>query len=131
MLGERYGWIDPQAAVRLARFPHLIEFADRSVTELEIRHGALDPNALPAGRCYFYLRSPTYLDSLPDGADRRDFVDESPLNGEQLDALKKEIKASRYPVREYSSLEQFRDLVERDLRSAVEPLADSDEAARV
>ncbi len=125
MLGDRYGWIDPWAAERLSRFPHLLGFADRSVTELEIRHGALGPNAPPPDRCFFYLRSPAYLDRLPDGADRRNFVPESPLHRERLEALKTEIRASGYPVREYSDLERFRDLVEQDLQSAIAPVVQS------
>lgn len=42
-IGGRYGWIDPDADRRLSKsFPHLARYADRSVTELEIRHALLD-----------------------------------------------------------------------------------------
>jgi hypothetical protein len=129
MLGERYGLIDPHAAERLAdRFPHLLPFADRSVTELEIRHGALGPQPAPRDRCFFYLRDPNYLDHLPEGADRNDFANESPLHRERLEALKREIRKSGFHVREYGDLNVFRDLIEQDLRSAIAPVV---EAAKV
>lgn len=125
MLGERYGWIDPRAAERLTEcFPHLLPFADRSVTELEIRHGALGP-PIPNGRCFFYLRAAGYLDHLPPGSDRADFADDNQLHRERLAALKREIKASGFPVREYADLDTFRDLFERDLRDAIAPAVDA------
>jgi len=40
VLGDRYGWVDDGAAGVLARCaPHLLPYADRSVTELEVRYG--------------------------------------------------------------------------------------------
>lgn len=132
MLGERYGWIDPQAGERLAEsFPHLMPFAGRSVTELEIRHGALGSQPARRDRCFFYLRDPKYLDRLPEGADPQDFANEGPQQRELLDALKREILASGYLVREYGDLNGFHDLIEGDLRNAIAPAVDAavDDAA--
>ena len=126
MLGERYGWIDPQASERLAgRFPHLLPFADRSVTELEIRHGAFSPQSRPGDRCFFYFRSPGYIDRLPESVDRKDFANESPLHRERLDALKRDIEKSGFPIRAYADLDEFRDLIERDLRGAIAPAVEA------
>lgn len=47
ILGSRYGWVDPEAAKHLgADYPHLLPFADRSLTEVEIRH-ALSAHSRP------------------------------------------------------------------------------------
>lgn len=58
ILGERYGWIDPEAQRVLERsFPHLVPYSGRSATELEIRHAVLDtPSTERSRECLFYLK---------------------------------------------------------------------------
>ncbi len=65
MLGERYGWVpDAFPAALIERESWLAENAGRSVTELEILHGVLNDPAL-AEHAFFYLRRPSYIDTLP------------------------------------------------------------------
>jgi hypothetical protein len=125
LLGDRYGWIDPHAAERLVQFPHLVPFADRSVTELEIRHGALGRETPPNDRCFFYFRDPKYLERLPSGSDPRDFVSETPAHRKRLDALKQEIRSVGLTVRDYADLDRFRDLIDTDLKAAIATVVDT------
>jgi len=41
-----------------------VPLAERSITELEILHGALN-NPEMCAHAYFYLRNPAYIDALP------------------------------------------------------------------
>jgi tetratricopeptide (TPR) repeat protein len=64
VLGERYGWV-PDELPEVLGEPWLARETGRSVTELEILHGALRRPEL-AGQTYFYFRSPEYVDALPE-----------------------------------------------------------------
>lgn len=101
LLGERYGWVPPADAIApelRAREPWLDQAAGRSVTELEILHGALNRSA-PAAQAIFYFRDPAYLERLPAGTDPADFRPESRAAAEQLAALKARIRAAGLRVR--------------------------------
>jgi hypothetical protein len=50
----------------LNRFAWIKKYRDRSVTELEIRHGYLLNECLPEGHVFFYFRDRAYLNNIPD-----------------------------------------------------------------
>ena len=126
MLGERYGWVP--APDGLAYTPELLEeqpwlqehMGGASVTELEILHGVLRNEAM-IGRAYFYLRDPSYAESI-QGPARADFLSEKPEERAKLGRLKEAIRARAgdFPVREnYPNPEALGDLILADLRDAV------------
>src|SRR6266568_4425881 len=120
LLGERYGFI-PQALPRetIERFPWLTEYADRSVTELEILHGALlQPEKL--GTVFFYFRDRTYLDRIGEDERRQNFEAEGPLAKEMLTDLKHRIRQSEYPVKRYAEPAALGDLLLDDMRCMIE-----------
>jgi hypothetical protein len=116
MLGQRYGWIAPDGAEQLARLrDDLARFADRSITELEIRHGALDPS--PGGRdavaCLFLLRTPRLSRELHAKAPpQSENAAASEIEHTKLAALKGEIR-ERFPSAtfEYDTLPEFEGLI--------------------
>ena len=95
LLGERYGWIPEHLPDSLvSRQPWLAEPGRRSVTELEIAYGCLRSPRL-RGRALFYFRDPGYVDRLPAGTDRSDFVSESEPARVGLQQLKSRIRRAR------------------------------------
>ena len=50
----------------LWRFAWIKNYRDRSVTELEIRHGHLLNGCLPEGHVFFYFRNREYLNRIPN-----------------------------------------------------------------
>jgi tetratricopeptide (TPR) repeat protein len=139
ILGERYGWVPQEIAPDLlAREPWLAEHSERSVTELEIVHGVLNDPEM-ADHTFFYLRSPSYIESLPtdergaylerptpqelqaygaDEAERR-----SKARRDKLDALKRRLRESGLPVREdYTDPQALGALVLKDLTAVVDRL---------
>jgi tetratricopeptide (TPR) repeat protein len=138
LLGERYGWVPVEIPLDLIqREPWLDERRERSVTELEILHGVLN-NPEMADHSFFYLRDPSYIDSLP--ADRRASFHETPTEEEiqrlgpeeaerrsqdrrqKLAALKQRIRASGLPVRNYQAPRSLQQLVLEDLTSIINEL---------
>ena len=109
LLGERYGWVPADFSPELiARNPWIKDFRGRSVTEIEIRHGALnDPPAAALARFYF-RQVPTVA---------KDAVIEP-----RLSALKTEIRESGLPVRSYSRPEQLGHLVLEDFTQTIDEL---------
>ncbi|MCA1660415.1 MAG: DUF4062 domain-containing protein, partial [Verrucomicrobiaceae bacterium] len=99
MLGQRYGWVpDAITPVITASQPWLADFADRSVTELEVVHGILkDPRQ--ADRAFFYFRDPAFVETV-DVAHRADYESESAESGAKLEQLKERIRRTGLPVRE-------------------------------
>jgi tetratricopeptide (TPR) repeat protein len=107
MLGDRYGWV-PAAFddAALERHPWLRNWPDRSITELEIVHGALGDDAGERLAC-FYFRD------LPAGA-------AAPLDPRLAD-LKERIRRSGCSVHErYSDPAEFGALVLADLNAYVD-----------
>ncbi|KAH3757866.1 tetratricopeptide repeat protein [Pelomyxa schiedti] len=73
ILGERYGWCHPENsqdplltktfAHASAQFPWVMNFTDRSITELEIRHAILNKSggrAVNIDHTHFFFRNPAY-----------------------------------------------------------------------
>ena len=102
MLGERYGWVP--------------DGAECSVTEQEIRYGALEA---PEGtEAFFYLRDPGLTEELcgPFEKDPRQ------------EALKENIRESGYPVMDgYTDLDSFAERVLDDLKGAIDRLTEAEE----
>jgi tetratricopeptide (TPR) repeat protein len=137
LLGERYGWVSDAIDEELIeQQPWLSQYRDRSVTELEILHGALnDPGS--AAHAFFYLRSPAFIQRLP--AAQRDAFCEVPTaetvarvgrqeaerdaaeRQRKLVSLKERIRASGLPVREdYPDPQALGTLVLADLTAVLE-----------
>ncbi len=123
LIGERYGWVPDEIPSNLIEAePWLETHRGYSVTDLEILHGVLnDPDM--AGHAFFYLRDPRYLDRLPRGVDRADFMSEGPASAQKLTNLKDRIRSSGFPVREdYRDPHELADFVLSDLQSTVDRL---------
>jgi hypothetical protein len=121
LLGERYGWVPAGSAIPPTlseRMPWLREHAGgASVTELEIRHGALQAGAAGAGAS-FYLRSPSYARGRGD-----DFESAGELERTKLADLKRAIRNGGFFVREdYRDPEEFGRLVTEDLWGRVDAM---------
>jgi tetratricopeptide (TPR) repeat protein len=99
MLGDRYGWIPPKdqySAELIARQPWLEQhLGGVSVTELEILHGVLNHPEM-AGHAFFYFRDSAWSSSQ----NKQEFICETAVEEESLDALKKRIRDSGFPVAE-------------------------------
>jgi tetratricopeptide (TPR) repeat protein len=120
ILGERYGWvpetIDPEL---IQRHPWLAGLPGRSVTELEILHGALQS---PSSRALFYIRDPTWLSRLPEGTDRSRFESTDPEARRRLVGLKQAIQDSGFPVRSFADATALGQLVRDDVTALIEEL---------
>lgn len=104
LLGERYGFI-PRNLPEDAEFAHpwLRDYANHSLTALEIIHGVLR-NPEMSKRSFFYFRDPVFISRMPESI-RPDFIAENPEAANKLTALKDKIRASNrmlmenYPCR--------------------------------
>lgn len=109
ILGERYGWMPGAIEPEVVRqYPWLDGLEGRSVTELEIRHGALNGGPDSA---LFYFRDPSGLDPL----DRPRFETADPEGRRRLAELKAEILASGHPVRVFRDPRELGAMVRDDL----------------
>jgi hypothetical protein len=95
ILGQRYGWRPPESEILVAG--DRAAYRDMSITEMEIRYGALGRSL--ERRSFFYLRD---TQVPPETAPEvyREFVD--PDSQERLASLKREVHRSGRPVRTYS-----------------------------
>jgi WD40 repeat protein len=92
ILGQRYGWVPEPGHLKATEDRQRQEADHRSITEMEVRHAML--NTKLRRRSYFYLRgtaAPT---------DSSEWVDSPPLL-RKLEQLKKEIRSTGRPVRDY------------------------------
>jgi hypothetical protein len=107
VLGERYGWIDPETPAKLKRsYPHLLQFSDRSLTELEIRHAVLNsPHEHCPATNFFYVRSTVF--------------DGSKSVAPEIHRLIQEIRERSFSVRVFSDPLELDTLVEADLAKAI------------
>jgi tetratricopeptide (TPR) repeat protein len=139
LLGQRYGWLtDDFPPSLIEREPWLAEYSDRSVTELEILHGVLN-NPEMTSHAFFYLRDPSYIDSLPTEEQARfregptqEEIDllaphEAQRRAEQrtlkLTNLKERIRTAGFPVREnYRDYQALGDFVLADLSAVIDYL---------
>jgi hypothetical protein len=99
-LGHRYGWVPPAIpAETTGKYPFVRRFPGVSVTELELRHGAMiDPQGK---RVLVLLRAERSLASIPEATRNRDFVEADSALQAKLRALREELEASPFPVQPY------------------------------
>eukprot|EP00117_Sycon_ciliatum_P001349 scpid22659/ scgid7046/ TPR repeat-containing protein DDB_G0287407 len=98
-----------------SRHPWVLRYDERSVTELEIMHGALRHAQTMKKRAFFYFRDANFV---PDGSAEGD-PPESDLALQQLGLLKEEIEHDGFPVQAYNDLSDFAAYVERDMKSMI------------
>ncbi|MFP3041410.1 tetratricopeptide repeat protein [Treponema primitia] len=125
ILGERYGWVPSPEERRLIgentdvfeEYPWVNDELDKgtSITEMEIQQGVLRMNKKI--NAYFYFRSPEMKTSGK-------FREKSGSDEEKKhDALKKTLREQQdYPVKDYRSIENLGDMVEKDLKALVDKL---------
>jgi telomerase protein component 1 len=101
-LGHRYGWVPGRIpADTIAIYPFVAQFPGVSVSELELRHGAMiDPRGK---RSLVLLRGEGALASIPDATRNLDFLDAEPALQAKLRALRAELEACPVPVQPYSA----------------------------
>lgn len=100
LLGDRYGWIPPQARMQAAAAEAGFEgdISGRSVTELEIAFGVLaDPEQ--RSRSLFYFRESLPYESMPseraaEFSEDHNTAEDAPRAKRQLNALKAKLKES-------------------------------------
>ncbi len=83
------------------RFAVARRFPNVSVTELELRHGPLQPENRP--RSLVLLRKDEALETIPKATRDRDFVETQPDVIARLRKLKEELQAGPFPVQAYSA----------------------------
>lgn len=115
LLGQRRGWIprlEDIAPSTLERFPGLRDKLGYSMTELEVIHSLLEPlrgARLEEGmRALFYMRSPEYLESIHEDADRAIFTNAGDPDPAAQDAGMLSFRAKlagdeRFPCRDYAA----------------------------
>lgn len=100
VLGERYGWVQEEEYLvpDAPEFDWLKEFPPgRSITEIEMQHGALCNPEKAVGKAFFYFRDPSVLSTIPDSF-RSSFESESEETRERIESLKSEIRTSGLEV---------------------------------
>ena len=126
MLGERYGWSQPEDHSdkllyktfdeALFSFPWIDQYRDRSITELEIRHAALNHQELYyLPEVHFYFRNESFSNSKENY-----FKSENEPSKLRLDSLKEEIKNSRFLVDNYNHPNHLGQLVKQHLISMID-----------
>ena len=98
LLGEAYGTglrEIPEAVVR--KYDALRGHIGKSITELQIIHGALRPGARPP-RALFYFRDPQALEGVPEGIRWAFYREKLPEQTARLDDLKERIRQAGLPV---------------------------------
>jgi tetratricopeptide (TPR) repeat protein len=122
LLGERYGSIPDEIPPELVQGrPWLAEHRGRSVTELEILAGALQMPSTPRGT-FFYFRNASCVSSPCPELHSEPGKEVDPEEGLRLADLKKRIRESKLPVREYQSLESLTEMIRKDLKELIEEL---------
>ena len=101
-VGHRYGWVPPKIpADATEKYAFITKFPGVSVTELELRHGAM---LEPAGkRSLILLRNDAALESIPQATRNKDFLEADPALRAKLQALRQEIEGCPVPVQPYSA----------------------------
>jgi len=115
LLGNRYGATESAfSAPVVERFPWLMENVGRSLTELEMIHGALAPG-LDTSQTFFYLRDDA---AHPDPGEK-----EAPESQQKLRALKQRaISSGRTRAQRYRSAEELGEWILQDLQAALDPI---------
>lgn len=132
LLGDRYGWVPEKIHKNIIESePWLEGYNDRSITELEMLHGALNDPA-NAKYAFFYFRDNNYsmyLDEYKVCDQPQQILSRAPSNNSKLDhnfeksqltTLKSRIKSSNIQLKEnYASPEELTELVLQDLSLAI------------
>jgi tetratricopeptide (TPR) repeat protein len=122
LLGSRYGWApSPEEMNKNPQIPESYPWITSdlsdglSITEIEMQYGVLRSEE-NINAC-FYLRSPKIV--IPD-----DFKENAGSGEERkLNLLKEQIRSQeRYPVRDYTSVEELGSQVEEDFKQLVDAL---------
>eukprot|EP01105_Mastigella_eilhardi_P013589 TRINITY_DN3099_c0_g1_i3.p1 TRINITY_DN3099_c0_g1~~TRINITY_DN3099_c0_g1_i3.p1 ORF type:complete len:1200 (+),score=287.12 TRINITY_DN3099_c0_g1_i3:441-4040(+) len=123
LLGERYGWHQTPGTPDLLlqktfsrasfEFPWIDKFRDASVTELEVRHAALN-NVPESDRMHalFYFRDQSYA-----AGRGTDFAAESSAAAARLGALKAEILQRQLHEKDYTTPLEAATLIKADLEA--------------
>ena len=95
-LGHRYGWVPERIPDdTTAKYPFVAQFPGVSVTELELRHGAMiDPQGK---RALVLLRAEGALASIPEATRNRDFLEADPALQAKLRGLREELESVSGP----------------------------------
>lgn len=131
-LGFRNGWAlgpddDPENGgvvllkktfeIGIEAFPWIDNMWDRSVTEIEILHGALnDPKASP--RCFFYFRSVDFIDKYVPKDKRWMYVEMGYPEIKLLD-LKRRIIQAGFGIRFFDDPNEQATILEEDLTASI------------
>lgn len=138
ILGQRYGWSQQSSSITdhalgetfdkaMEKHPWVDSYRDRSITEVEMLHGALF-HPQHAENAHFFLRHADYLDTL-DTIQRRDFEPSSHGEQERLVDLRARIEASGVPYADYDSPDEFASLVLSQLMQIVDRDFPAEEAS--
>lgn len=120
LLGERYGFVPEDIPSSLLNsYDWLQIHKNKSITELEILHGALlKPES--AKYAFFYFRDPQYINNVKQ-EDRKIFFEPNQNRTRKLNQLKNAIRKSGLSLREnYPNPEVFGNLVLKDLKEAID-----------
>lgn len=119
IIGQRYGWIPDRFNRQLLRQrPWIEKWPGASLTELEIRHGALNHTSREV-KCLFYIRSARYLETVP-AAERHLFVDDDREARKRLEKLKDKIHASEFTTKIFQTPAELAHLVTVDVAEMLE-----------
>ena len=131
MLGDSYGSLTPPERDLLVAAPELLEkrqwlngrIGQSSYTELEIEQRLQDMSgAASDGRAFFYLRDPAYSNPRAD-AGEPGWRSDAASDRQKLEALRRRIKASGYPVVEgLPNPQAMADRIKDDLWALIERL---------
>jgi tetratricopeptide (TPR) repeat protein len=122
LIGERYGEILGEIPAELLQSePWLKDYPRKSITELEILHGALNPE-LKSGHAFFYMRSPGHSGVQSNPVVHSDIDPDDKESKSKLEDLKKRILSSGLPVREYTTPSHLGNLLLNDLKALFEQL---------
>ena len=137
MLGERYGWSQPDASSGKRdalleksfengekKHPWLSKYRDRSVTEVEVLYASLIPleeEGILNERAFFYFRDPLYLPPNASEEEKASLQAENKYCANKQNSLKERIKEAKFSVKEnYRSPQQLGELVLEELKAAIE-----------
>ncbi|TWU00856.1 tetratricopeptide repeat protein [Stieleria varia] len=126
ILGQRYGWRpEPIVSELINDHPWLSQCVGRSVTEMEIIHGALREET--QARAQFYFRDSHYAEQFD--ATERDLCAAEDAEAEHaLAELKERIRESRHTVREgFRTPQELGQMVLTDITSLIDELYSAEE----
>lgn len=120
ILGNRYGSRPAIPADLVAAYPWLAQCAGRSITELEILHGALNSTPSVTSKARFYFRA-AFDGGQTDDGEPGHYSPEDPSGASALADLKQRIRKSHFPVREgFQSPQELGDQVLEDFTAIIE-----------